>query len=71
MREHIRREAGQSVDAGSWLVPTVFAIAALAAIAMQDDPVADAMPVQAASPVAPASVIPTAAQSPDEHVQAF
>jgi hypothetical protein len=34
MREHIRREAGQFMDAAWWLVPVVFAVAALAVIAM-------------------------------------
>jgi hypothetical protein len=79
MRNHIRREAGQYLQPAWWLVPVVFAVAAIAAAAIggsQEDP-QPAAPV-AAAVAAPAPSVPAALPVPaadafeaTEHVQAF
>jgi len=84
MRNHIRREAGQYMDAAWWLVPVAFAAAALAAVAFTDLQAGeDDVPVavQAATAPAPAAPQPASTMPPaqaaepvfevTEHVQAF
>ena len=81
MREHIRREAAQYVEAVWWLVPTVFATAALAAVVMNEPPAASlpAGAVLAAGPAALPGCDVSAAPASQvaepvyevEHVQAF
>lgn len=79
MRDHIRREAA-SVGASWWLVPVVFATAALVAVATAEGEAPAAMPApQLAGPApapAPALLLPAAQPGQDasevtEHVQAF
>jgi hypothetical protein len=78
MRNHIRREAGQS-QAAYWLVPVAFAVAALAAVALIDPaaPPAGALPPQpAVTTASPAPAAPSAQPADtsvqlQEHVQAF
>jgi hypothetical protein len=75
MREHIRREAGQFVEAAGWAVPLAFATAALAVIALGGNDGDEAQ----AQTAAPAAVVPAAESKPQseeatpevEHVQAF
>lgn len=85
MRENIRREVRHFDEAGWWLVPIAFAIAALAAVAVGahngDDgaPQSHAAATVPATQLAPAVASPAAAkpQQPEEpayeveHVQAF
>ncbi|HEY0823345.1 MAG TPA: hypothetical protein VGD76_06105 [Ramlibacter sp.] len=78
MRDHIRREAAD-FNASWWLVPVVFATAALVAVATIDP----ATPQEAAAPQAvPQAAAPSVAAQPQprpepsavevtEHVQAF
>lgn len=77
MRDHIRREAA-SMGASWWLVPVVFATAALVAVATAEGEAPTAMPApQGAGPApAPALLLPAAPSGQDasevaEHVQAF
>lgn len=77
MRDHIRREAA-SLGASWWLVPVVFATAALVAVATAEGEAPTATPVpQLAGPApAPALLVPAAQPGQDasevtEHVQAF
>jgi hypothetical protein len=82
MRDHVRREAAQSVDAAWWLVPLVFTVAAVATVAFTGPPVEDATSaalVQPAAAPAPALPVAPAPQGQPEqpvydvaeHVQAF
>ena len=77
MRNHIRREAGLT-GASWWLVPVVFATAALVAVVTAESEAPVAMPaMQAVQPAAaPALLQPAAQPAPEavevtEHVQAF
>ena len=82
MRDHVRREAGQSLDAAWWLVPLVFTVAAVAAVAFTGPPVEDATQAAlvqpAAAPAPPLPVVRAPEAQPEqpvyevaEHVQAF
>ncbi len=77
MRNHIRREAALT-GAGWWLVPVVFATAALVAVATAESEAPIAMPaVQPVQPAAAPALLQPAAQPGQEaievteHVQAF
>lgn len=78
MRDHIRREASQFLEATWWLVPVAFATAALAAVAFIEPAVPETTPQMVAPTpeiTAPA-VVPVALPQPAqvevaEHVQAF
>jgi len=79
MRNHIRREAGQYIQAAGWLVPVAFAIAAIAAVAIggsEEDvqwnaslPAAMAWPALPAPAAFPAPAVESVEAT--EHVQAF
>lgn len=82
MRDHVRREAGQSVDAAWWLVPLAFTIAAVATVAFTEPPLEDALQAglvqPAAAPVPALPAVPAREAQPEppvyevaEHVQAF
>lgn len=79
MRDHIRREAGQSLEAAGWLVPIAFAVAALAAVAMTqaeapERPAPDQPVTVIAAPPDEMPTLPAPAdgvQQVAEHVQAF
>lgn len=77
MRDHIRREA-TSMGASWWLVPVVFATAALVAVATAESEAPTAMPAPQLLQPAPVPVLlQPAAQPPQDaievtdHVQAF
>ena len=82
MRDHVRREAGQSLDAAWWLVPLVFTVAAVATVAFTGPPVEDATQAALVQPAAAGAATLPIAPSPQvqpeqpvyevaEHVQAF
>lgn len=77
MRDHIRREAA-SMGASWWLVPLVFATAALVAVATAEGEAPTAMPAPQVEGPAPAPALLLRAAPPGqdasegtEHVQAF
>ena len=81
MRDHVRREAGQYLDAAWWLVPLVFTVAAVATVAFSP-PAEDQLHAAVVQPVAeppaamPVSVTPQVQpEQPTyevtEHIQAF
>ena len=77
MRDHIRREATR-MGASWWLVPVVFATAALVAVATAEREAPVAMPAsQPVQPAAAPALLQPAAQQGQgvievtEHVQAF
>jgi hypothetical protein len=77
MRNHIRREAA-NMAATWWLVPVVFATAALVAVATAESEAPTAMPAAQTEQAAPAPALLQPAAQPGheavevtEHVQAF
>jgi hypothetical protein len=82
MRDHVRREAGQYLDAAWWLVPVVFTVAAVATVAFTGPPGEDQLHAAVVQPAAapPAAMPVSATPQPQaaeptyevtEHIQAF